>query len=88
MVSMSLLGQDVEKQRQLAEESILNAKHQLEQNENEINEKLGDLSELHYSGVRPPELSRSVPSLSARDFVTQAPRPRASVRCRCRRACP
>ena len=72
MVSMSLLGQDVEKQRQLAEESILNAKHQLEQNENEINEKLGDLSELHHSGVRPPELSRSVPSLSARDFVTKA----------------
>ncbi len=72
MVSMSLLGQDVEKQRQLAEESILNAKHQLEQNENEINEKLGDLSELHHSGVRPPELSRSVPSLPARDFVTKA----------------
>ena len=72
MVSMSLRGQDVEKQRQLAEDSILNAKRQLEQNEKEINEQLGDLSELHRSGIRPPELSRSVPSLPARDFVTKA----------------
>ena len=72
MVRKSLMGQDVEQQRLLAEKSIINAKRQLEENEQEINEQLGDLSELHRSGVRPPDLFQNVPSRPVREFVVEA----------------
>ena len=69
MVKKSLMGQDVEKQRSLAEQSVFNAKRQLEENEQEMNEQLGDLSELHHAGARPPDLSQNIPSRPVREFV-------------------
>ncbi len=69
MVTASLKGQDIEKQRRLAEESVANAKRRLEENEKELNQNLGDLSDLHNSGVRPPELTQSIPSRPVHVFL-------------------
>jgi len=71
MVSASLRGHNVEEQRRLAEESIVNAKRQLEENEEELNQNLGDLNELHTNGTQPPELTQNIPTRSVLQFITE-----------------
>ena len=72
MVRDSLLDQDVARQTKLAEQSVLEAKRFLQENEDELNQQLGDLTELHNSGVRPPELTKTIPSCSSAAFAQAA----------------
>lgn len=72
MVQQSLRGVDVLLQRQKAEDSISRARALLARQQDELNQRLGDLSELHGTGVRPPDLSVQVPQQPISQFVAEA----------------
>lgn len=72
LVTKSLRGQDVAEQQRLAEENIVAAKQELQRHEHELDDQLGDLDELHRSGVRPPDLSLVSPDKTLREFVLMA----------------
>ncbi|MEY3227388.1 MAG: hypothetical protein RLZZ536_2007, partial [Planctomycetota bacterium] len=72
MVQQSLRGMDVQLQSQKAEDSILRARALLARQQDELNQRLGDLSDLHSAGVRPPDLSAQVPQQPISHFVAEA----------------
>jgi superfamily II DNA or RNA helicase len=72
MVQQSIRGVDVLEQSRQAEDSISRARALLARQQDELNERLGDLSELHGAGVRPPNLTRLDPKQPFRQFVTAA----------------
>ncbi|MFM7830986.1 MAG: hypothetical protein ACKPJD_04315, partial [Planctomycetaceae bacterium] len=72
MVQQSLRGVDIQQQSQQAEENILRARALLARQQEELNQRLGDLSELHGAGVRPPNLTKPIPQQPFRQFVIEA----------------
>ena len=72
LVRQSLMGINVEQQRTLAEQSIEHAKRFLTENAEVLNQTMGDLSDLHRMGIQPPELTRTSPSATVKDFMTLA----------------
>lgn len=71
LVVKSLMGQDVDRATAQATESIQKAKELFERHRQEIDERLGDLSELHQTGPSMPKLRTMAPSMPFREFVTR-----------------
>lgn len=72
MVVQSLVGQDVAKAARMAEESILQAHKEIEEQRQEIDERLGQLDALHSAGPKSPKLSKFKPSRPLQEFVLDA----------------
>lgn len=69
LVLQSLSGQDVEVATALAEKSIQDAKELFERHRKELDQTLGDLSELHNTGPSMPQLSTREPTVPFPEFV-------------------
>jgi hypothetical protein len=72
LVLAALAGKDVEKATRQAEQSIINAKAKLEEEEATINDMLGSMDGAEYVGPRAPKLPPIVRSMDARDFTLAA----------------
>ena len=72
LVLAALAGKDVEKATRQAEQSIINAKAKLEEEEATINDMLGSMDGAEYVGPRAPKLPPIVRSMDAREFTLAA----------------
>ncbi|MSR41657.1 MAG: DEAD/DEAH box helicase [Phycisphaerales bacterium] len=72
MVMRSLRGQDVKKARLEMEQSWTEAKTTLAQQEKSIDDTLGQLDALHSVGAKLPDLVQPTPTMTAREFVSEA----------------
>lgn len=72
LVIAALAGKDVETATQQAEQSIADAKSELEREEESINAMLGGMDGAEYAGPRAPNLPAVVRSMEARDFTLAA----------------
>jgi len=72
LVIAALAGKDVEAATRLAEQSIANAKTELEREEESINAMLGGMDGIEYIGPRAPKLPKAVRSMSPHDFALAA----------------
>lgn len=72
LVVKSLKGQNTDRATELATQSIEEAKELFESQREEIDAKLGDLSELHSSGPSMPRLESIKPSIQYQEFVQKA----------------
>jgi hypothetical protein len=72
LVLAALAGNDVEKATRQAEQSIINAKAKLEEEEATINDMLGSMDGAEYVGPRAPKLPPIVRSMDAREFTLAA----------------
>jgi superfamily II DNA or RNA helicase len=69
LVLQSLSGQDVDAATALAEKSIQDAKELFESQRQELDQTLGDLTELHNSGPSMPQLNTREPAVPFPEFV-------------------
>lgn len=69
LVLAALAGKDVETATRQAEESIAEAKRNLEREEENINAMLGSMDGTEYVGPRAPNLPPVIRSMNARDFI-------------------
>lgn len=69
MVVKALMGQDVEKAELQKRKSIEDAKVLLEKQRQELDQTLGNLTNLHNAGPAMPELHETQPSLTPEEFV-------------------
>lgn len=72
LVLTSLAGKDVERATQLTEQSIAEAKAELEREEANINAMLGSASGTEYQGPRAPTLPPPFRSMGVKDFALRA----------------
>ena len=72
LVLAALAGKDVEKATRQAEQSIVEAKAKLEEEEESINAMLGSMDGAEYVGPRAPKLPTLVRSMDAREFTLAA----------------
>ncbi|USN53812.1 MAG: DEAD/DEAH box helicase [Candidatus Nomurabacteria bacterium] len=72
LVVASLAGKDVEQATRKAEQSISEAKTELDHEEKNINALLGGMSDSLDSGPRCPKLPQTTKSMDVRDFTTAA----------------
>jgi superfamily II DNA or RNA helicase len=72
LVLAALAGKDVEKATRQAEQSILEAKAKLEEEEANINAMLGSMEGAEYVGPRAPKLPPMVRSMEPREFTLAA----------------
>ncbi len=72
LVLTSLSGKDIEQAVDMEENNILEAKRQLEENEENINQLLGDGSDFIYQGPRFPRLQPSKYSMDSLAFTKEA----------------
>jgi len=72
LVLAALAGKDVEKATRQAEQSIIEAKVKLEEEEANINAVLGSMEGSEYVGPRAPKLPPIVRSMDAREFTLAA----------------
>jgi superfamily II DNA or RNA helicase len=72
LVLAALAGKDVEKATRQAEQSIIEAKAKLEEEEANINAMLGSMEGAEYVGPRAPKLPSVVRSMEAREFTLAA----------------
>ncbi|MBL4883833.1 MAG: hypothetical protein JKY95_04745 [Planctomycetaceae bacterium] len=72
LVIKSLKGQNVKRATQLEIQSIEDAKELFEEHRNDLDSKLGDLSDLHDSGPSMPRLESITPSMPYQEFVKKA----------------
>jgi superfamily II DNA or RNA helicase len=72
LVLAALAGKDVEKATRQAEQSIVEAKANLEEEEANINAMLGSMEGAEYVGPRAPKLPPIIRSMDAREFTLAA----------------
>ncbi len=72
LVMAALAGKDVEAATRQTEQSIADAKSELEREEQSINTMLGGMDGVEYVGPRAPKLPDVVRSMTARDFTLAA----------------
>jgi superfamily II DNA or RNA helicase len=72
LVLAALAGKDVEKATRQAEQSIVEAKAKLEEEEANINAMLGSMEGAEYVGPRAPKLPPIIRSMDAREFTLAA----------------
>ena len=69
LVLKALIGQDVNRATELQVQSIQRAKELFEQQRHEIDQTVGELSELHHTGPAMPKLASVQPAIPFREFV-------------------